>query len=242
MVERLIRCIQCNQLFPLPRFFEPFEGTAPLPGVEWADEGFVRSKEFERLHGNYPREEIQVDPESFFSEKPSSEPNKVSYFEAGNGRQRFLVKRTKSGLDRSAYYEIIPGQMDIANIAVEIQDEDLRKQIAAEMDSLTFTEERVQEFIALFKEEMSRIFPHNLAEEVEMIQEGESSLLAYAALKEGRWKRILERCAREFIPSEFAQLREFVHKNRQPGEVLSLKVHRRMSILPNAESKILVNQ
>ncbi len=242
MVERLIRCIQCNQLLPLPYFFELPEGVAPLPGVEWANEDFTDSKEFERRHANHPREEIRVDMESFFSEKPGFEPNKVSYFEASNGRQRFLVRRTKEGLDRSAFYEIVPGQMEIANIAVEIQDEELRKQIYAEMDSLVFTEERIQKFIALLHDEMSHIFPHNLMEEVEVIQEGECSLLAYASLKEARWKRILDRCAREFRPLELLRINEFIQNNRQPGEVLSLMIHRRMSVLPNAQSQILVNQ
>jgi hypothetical protein len=242
MVERLIRCIPCNQLSPLRQFFEPPEGFAPLPGVEWANEDFANAEEFERRHGKHLREEIRVDPESFFSEKPSSEPNKVSYFEASNGRQRFLVKRTKGGLGCSAFYEIVPGQMDIVNIGVEIQDSELRKQISAEMDSTIFPEQRLQEFFSVLKEEMSHIFPHNLSEEVENIQEGESSLLAYASLKEAKWKKILDRCAREFRPSEIPQIRTFIQNNRQPGEVLSLMIHRRMSILPNASSQILVNQ
>jgi len=242
MVERLIRCVQCNQLFALAHFSGESDGAPLLPGVEWANDDLADSKEFERRHGNHPTEEIQVDLESIYSEKPSFEPNKVSYFEASNGRQRFLVKRTKGGLDRSAFYEIIPGQMEIANISVEIQDKELRKQISAEMDSFMFRKERAQKFMSVLKEEMSRIFPHNLMEEVAVMQEGDSSLLAYAALKESRWKKILERCAREFHPLELIQIREFIQNNSQPGEVLSLLIQRRMSILPNVESQILVNQ
>lgn len=232
MVERLIRCIECNRVLPQPQILGDSHEPFPLPGVEWSDEDFVNRKKFDRCHGSHRQEELKVDPETLFSEKPAYEPVKVSHFEATNGRQRFLIKRTKEGLDRPAFYEIVPGQMEIANISVEIQGTDIRKQISAEVDSTILSEEKVQKFIAVLKEEVGRIRPHNLHEAVETILDGDSSILAFAPLKERRWEEILKRCAREFEPSELAQLREFIRNNRQPGDVLSLLIQRQMSILP----------
>jgi hypothetical protein len=232
MVERLIRCIQCNRVLPQPQVLGDFHESFPLPGVEWSDEDFVNRKEFDRCHGSHRQEELMADIETLFSEKPAYEPVKVSYFEATNGRQRFAIKRTKEGLDRPAFYEIVPGQMEIANISVEIQDTDIRKQISAEMDPTVLSEEKAQKFIAVLKEEAGRILPHNLQEAIEAIHDGDSSMLAFATLKEMRWEEILDRCAREFEPSELAHLREFIRNNRQPGDVLSLLIQRQMSILP----------
>jgi hypothetical protein len=233
MIERLIRCIKCNQVLPN---LQDGGDISILPMIELSEEDLAYRRDFDRSHGNHPREELRVDPETFFSEKPSYEPFRTSYFEATNGQQRFLIKRTKPGLLHPASYEVLPGKMQISSIDILTQDEEMRGQISADPGVSVLSEEKVQTFITLLKEEVGGILPHNLHKEVEMILEGDIPLFAYAALKNLHWEKILARCAQEFDPSELKGIREFIAENRQPGEVLSLLIRRKMSILPQESS------
>ena len=231
MVERFIRCRQCNQILPVDRFFGDFEAPALLPGVEWSDEDSNFRREFAFSHGNHPQEELWIDPETIFSEKPSYEPVKTSYFEATNGRRKFLIKRTKPGLEHPARYEILPGQMKISNLAITIQEADLQREISADRTSSALSAEKVSEFIAAFHKEVAAILPYRLFEAIEATAEGDSPRLLYATLKQERWEKILDRCARNFQDSDLRWIREFIRNHRQPGEVLSLLVHRKISFL-----------
>jgi len=239
MIDRMIRCVKCNQVFPILPSFEDVDGIPLLPGIELSDEDLAYRKDFDRSHRSHLREELQVDPGTFFSEKPSYEPNRISYFEATNGQQKFLIKRTKSGFSRPACYEILPGKMRISNVDILTQDEEIRRQISADPDAYILPGEKVQKFIALFREEIGSILPHNLFEEVEMVLEGDAPLIAYAALNNVRWEKIIAKCAQEFESSALEWIRKFIQENHQPGEVLSLLIHRKMSILPQESSASL---
>jgi hypothetical protein len=232
MIDRLIRCIKCNQVFPILPSFEEADGT-PLPlGIELSDEDLAYRNDFQCSHRSHPQEELQVDADTFFSEKPSYEPNRVSYFEAANGQQKFLIKRTKPGLPHPACYEILPGRMRISNVDVLTQDEEIRRQLSTDPGASILPEKKVQKFIALLRDEVAGILAHNLSEEAELVPGGDVPLIAYAALRNMHWEKILARCAQEFKSSELKWIREFIQENRQPGEVLSLLVHRKMFILP----------
>jgi len=231
MVERFIRCRQCNQILPVDRFFGDFEAPSLLPGVEWSDEDLNFRREFTFSHGNHPQEELWIDPETIFSEKPGYEPVKTSYFEATNGRQKFLIKRMKPGLEHPARYEILPGQMKISNLAIKIQEADLRRQISADPTSSALPPEKVSEFIAAFNKEVAAILPYCLFEAIEATAEGDPPRFIYAALKQERWEKILDGCAGNFQASELSWIREFIRNHRQPGEVLSALVDRKISFL-----------
>ena len=230
MVKKLIRCIKCNQVI------SPLESPADLedsflPGVEWSAEGLENQKEFFRCHADHPIEDLRVDPDTYVSDKPSYEPKKVSYFEASNGQQRFLVRRAKEGLDRPAFYQLIPGKLQVSNVSLKIQEEALRKEMSALNGSFSLPEEKIKKFIRAFQEEVEAISPENFAEEAETIQEGETSLLAYGKLKEAHWDKVLGRCQNDFQKDEMAQIKQFISENKQPHDALSLLIKRKVSIL-----------
>lgn len=109
MITKLMHCVRCHQLNPVFGGFGDFGRTSDLPGVEWASTDLDAQEEFDRVHREHQVEELTIDAETSVSDKPSYEPLKVSYFEATNGRERFLVRRTKERLDAPAFYEIVPG-------------------------------------------------------------------------------------------------------------------------------------
>jgi hypothetical protein len=230
MIEKLMRCTKCDQVIPHPGSFDDFEKSSLLPGVEWSAADLESQREFFRCHGEHPLEELWADPDTYISDKPSYEPVKVSYFEASNGQQSFLIRRTKPALDRPAFYQLIPGKLQVSNVSFNIQEEALRKQMAARNGSVPLTEEEIRNFIRAFRDEVETIAPENLAEEVEVAREGETPLLSYGIFKEARWENVLRRCAKDIEKIDLNKIRQFIEENRQPDDVLSLLIKRKVSI------------
>ena len=240
MLKKLIRCTSCNQVIPN---YEGCELTRAksLPGVEWSDADLASAGEFLRTHFGHTLEELLVEEDSWVSEKPSYEPLRVSYCLAGNAGQRFLIRRTKSDLDQPASYEIVPGRMKISNVSLKFQESDLRKQIVAEKGFSSLLKERMEKFIQVFRDEIPRISPKKVEEETEEIYDGEGCTLAYAGLNNSRWERILNRCRLYFDKSELKVLRRFIDENRNPPDVLSIQIERRISIIPLAGEESIVS-
>jgi len=230
MIEKLMRCTKCDQVIPHPVTFRDFENSSLLPGVEWSAADLERQREFFRCHGTHPVEELRVNTDTYISDKPSYESVKVSYFEASNGEQSFLIRRTKPALDQPAIYELIPGKLLVSNISFNIQEEALRKQMATRNGSAPLTEEKIQKFIRAFRDEVETIGPEKLAAEVEVADEGEKPLLSYGIFKQARWENILRRCAQDFEKVDLNKIRQFIDENSQPNDVLSLLVKRKVSI------------
>ncbi len=239
MIKELIRCISCNQVIPN---YEGYELTRAksLPGVEWSDADLASAREFLRTHLGHTLEELLVDENSWVSEKPPYEPLRVSYCLAGNAGQKFLIRRTKSALDQPASYEIVPGRMKIANVSLKIQENDLRTQIVAEKGLSPLLKERMEKLIQVFQDEMARISPKKVEEEAAEIYDGEGFTLAYAGLSNSHWERILNRCRLYFDEFELEALRKFVDENRNPPDVLSIQIERRISIIPLAGEESIV--
>ena len=231
MVEKLIRCTQCNQVAAYHGGFGDFGRSSSLPGVEWSSEDVDSKRAFSLRHKDHATEEIFLLPESIISDKPGYEPNKVSYFEATNGRERFLIRRTKKSLAQPAVYEIIPGRLRVSNVSFQIQDNDLRRQLIKQNGSFALKEEMAQKFIQAFQEELESIPPEKLPEEIEVTEEGETPLLLYGSLKEGYWQKVLQRCQKDLPQTDLQKLRHFIRENRNPGEVLSLVIQRELSVL-----------
>ena len=225
-----MRCTKCDQVIPHPGGFGDFEKSSLLPGVEWSAADIERQKEFFRCHAAHPVEELRVNTDTLISDKSSYESVKISYFEASNGQQSFLIRRTKPALDQPAIYQLIPGKLLVSNVSFDIQEEALRKQMTVRNGSAPLTEEKIQKFIRAFQDEVETIGPEKLAEEVEVAEEGETPLLSYGIFKEARWENVLRRCAKDFEKADLNKVRQFIDENSQPDDVLSLLVKRQVSI------------
>ena len=236
MIKKLIRCSACNRVIPNYDGYELVRGQS-LPGVEWSNSDLAGAKEFLRTHSGHPLEELSVEEETWVSAKPCWEPLRVSYFLAGNAGGKFLIQRKKSALDQPASYEIIPGSLQISIVSLRIQEEDLRKQIAAEKAFSPLLKERMERFIQVFRDEVARISPQQIEQATEEMEEGESSLSAYGGLKDARWGRILNRCRLYFDESELKVIRRITDEYRHPPDVLSVQGDRRISVMPLTEAE-----
>jgi len=236
MIKNLIYCTVCNQVIPNYQGFDLAQAKG-LPGVEWSEADLASAREFLRTHLGHKLEEISVEEDSWVSEKPSHEPLRVSFCYAGNARKRFLLRRIKSALDQPAFYEIIPGRIATFNVSVNTQENDLRKEIFADKGLSPLLKERMENFIRVFRDEMARISPEKIEEEIEEIYDEEGATLVYASLNNSRWERILNRCRLYFDKAELEAVRRFVAENRNPPDVLSIQIERRISIIPLADDE-----
>lgn len=227
MIKNLLRCTQCNKVIPLFGKFANFREPPSLAGVEWSSEDLRRQRRFLRRHRNHTLEELRADPGTIVSDRPWHEPSKVSYFEAHNGRCKFLIRRSKNGMGQPAFYELIPGRLHISNTSLKIQENDLRKQIASENGGVHLTKAKVEKFIKAMKKEVKRLSP----KEVRVNLEGETPLLAYGSLKEAHWKKVLGQCQKDFQKSELTEIKRFILENRNHNDVLALLIKRKVSIL-----------
>ena len=230
MVEKLIRCTQCNKVIPRYDRFGDFGETPDLEGVEWASDDLDGQKEFLEHHGGHVLEELLVDRETTVSDRPAFEPCRVTYVEAGNGKEKFLIKRVKEGYDRPAFYELIPGQIRVAEISLEIQEEEIRKEIEWLNGSFPLPAEKVGKFIQAFREEVQGIPPEKWREEMEMTSPGETSLIAYGSIRASHWENILHRCENDFKDSELEVIGRFIRDHRDPGNILDLRIKNKISI------------
>jgi hypothetical protein len=236
MIKKLIRCSTCNQVIP------NYEGYAvtqaqSLLGVEWSGADLGKAKEFLLTHSGHPLEELSIEADSLISEKPAYEPIGVTYFLASKADRKYLIRRTKKDLDQSASYEIIPGKLKLSNVTLRIQENDLRKQIAAEKGFSLLLKRKMEKFIEAFRDEMAGISAEDFEGETEAIEEGETSLIAFGSLKDSHWERILKRCSGFFKEPELILIGRFIDENRNPLDVLSIQIQRRISIISVVEEE-----
>ncbi len=232
MVERLIRCTQCNQVIPHFESFGDFGEESELPGVEWCSDDLEEQKSFSERHRGHALEELSVDRDSLVSDKPSYEPVKVAYVEASNGRRKFLIKRTRASFDRPVSYEVVPGKLKVTDVSLEIREEELQKEITWLNGSFPLHRDKVRKFIDAFREEVKSVPPDRLDSEMEMTLPGETALLGFGSLSQAHWDRVLERCQPEFQEAEMELVENFIQKNCRPVEPLGLQIHKAISISP----------
>lgn len=231
MVKKLLRCPQCNQVIPLYGDFIEIEDNVHLPGIVWADDDLKIKEEFSRNHNGHALEELRVDYDTYISDKPSFELIKVSYFEATNGRERFLIKRNRERLDRPAHYEIIPGKLKLSNVAYEILEDEVREQIGSLNGSSKLAEEEINSLIKALQEELKNISPEELFQELEIVEEDDNPLNLLATFKDKNWQNIIQRLQSYLSPQQSKHILDFLEKNRLLKEITPLFIQREMSFL-----------
>ena len=236
MIKKLIRCTKCNQVIP------NYEGYAvtqaqSLPGVEWSGADLAQAKEFLLAHSGHPLEELSIEMDVLTSEKPAYDPMGVTFILASKADRKFLIRGTRKALDQPVSYEIIPGKLKLLNVSLKIQEFDLRRQIDAEKEFPLLLKRKMEKFIEAFRDEIKGISAEDFVEQAEALEEGETDLFAYGSLKDSHWERILNRCGRYFKESELRLIRRFIDENRNPLDVLSVEIQRRISVLSVVEGE-----
>jgi hypothetical protein len=222
MMGTLLHCIDCNKVINTTEWDR-------CPSYEW-DQGEIKDQEaddrkaFEQTHKNHSIEElIPVTPP--ISDKPYAEPIKLSYFEASNGKQRFLIKRWRSTIDEPCMYEIVEGRLEVAQGKASVQAEAIKKQFMIEHDAAV-PEKKLNYFIKAIQDEVRKLDPDALA----VSAEGETPLISFCQLGDESVKRILTTCREMFTWPELKLLRDFIKEHNEYDGVMTVVAKKRFSI------------
>ncbi|MBN1255119.1 MAG: hypothetical protein JXA50_07600 [Deltaproteobacteria bacterium] len=229
MMDALIRCIECNEIFNMT------QGDTS-PRYTW-HEGEIKEEEsddrdaFLQKHKGHTIEKLtSLTPP--ISDKPYTEPVKTSFFEATNGTKRFLIKRWRDTIEQPFTYEIIDGRLDFNHGKIGVQTHAIRKQLRAEYDP-SISEEQINYFINAIHKEAEKIDPATLM----VSAEGETPLISYYHLGDATLERILIRCQDTFNHDELELLRNFMREHNEYDGVMTVLVHKEFAIKPVRESE-----
>ncbi|OGP53019.1 MAG: hypothetical protein A2Y65_08905 [Deltaproteobacteria bacterium RBG_13_52_11] len=227
MIGTLIRCIECNEVINMTEWdYSPhyawYEG-------EIKEQDSNDRQDFLQRHESHKTEElIPLTPP--ISDKPYAEPLKISYFEATNGKRRFLIKRWRSKIDDPYTYESIDGCIALTNGKVRAQTEAIKKQMKAENNS-AISEEKLNCFVKAIQKEVENLDPDTLA----VSAEGETPLISYYQLGSDCVDRILTRCQDSFDRHELKLLRDFVIEHNEYDDVMTLVAKKEFTIKKEAQ-------
>lgn len=226
MSERWIRCVECNQVVRMT----PFDG---LPSYAY-DEGcgdFIETAVddgacFVGQHKQHPLEELFIIKGSFISEGRYGEPLKVNYFEASNGKERFVIRGFRQDITRPMEYELIPGYIE-TSFRRAVQSKELRRQLEEEITDPPLSEVQVERFIKTVEQVAVKFPPQD---GIEITAETDTPLISHCKLGCGAIGEILSRC-REFLDDlEIARLRKFIDDNNSYNEPMTLLLKRTFRI------------
>jgi hypothetical protein len=233
-MNQLIHCINCHEIYLRTPFDQtPEYGWEPLTSLRKTQE--IEKDDFQdflRNHRGHQLEDLKIIEDSFVSEKSYSEPVKISYFKATNGREHFLVKRFRDRIDQPLKYQLIRGDYSLKCIDLQIQSEAIRKQLEREMKS-SLTQTQIDTFLRL-AQHVGKGLDVNTLERVP--EESPYPLEIYYKMDDFSLMYLLRNCRNFFKGKAYAEIEGFVHRHKDDG-VLLLKAIYRIEISERREPK-----
>jgi hypothetical protein len=233
-MNQLIHCINCHEIY----LRTPFDQT---PEYEWEPSNSLREsqgiekddfQDFLRNHRGHQLEDLKIIEDSFVSEKPYSEPVKVSYFKATNGRENFVVKRFRERIDQPLKYQLIRGDYSLKCIDLQIQSETIRKQLEREMKP-SLTKTQIDTFLQFYHHVGKKLDVNSLER---VPEESPTPLEIYYKMDDFGLMYLLRNCRNFFKGKAYAEIEGFIHRHKDDG-VLLLKATYRIEILERREPK-----
>ncbi|MGA2316213.1 MAG: hypothetical protein ABSG71_07505 [Thermodesulfobacteriota bacterium] len=217
-MNQLIRCKNCDEIFmktPFDQYpeyeFEPDRSPENFRSIERDD-----FQDFLIHHHGHPLENLKIIEDSFVSEKPYSEPIKTSFFKATNGKEKFVIKKSRERIDEPLKYQVIPGDYSLKCTAIEIQLEEISKQIERELKP-PLSQTQIDAFLKLY-----RAITENIdIKDLERIpEESDHPLKIYYKIDDIRLMYLLRNCRNIFNGQEYSAVEEFIHRHKDDGVLL----------------------
>ena len=221
MNNRLLRCRQCNEVINLTEYDSCPEYSYDEEKQDFTEEQRNDRQCFDIKHKGHMLEELIVKKNSFVSESSYWEPSKVSFFEATNGKENFVVKKWRKSIEDPVSYELIKGKLETYNLGIEVQSEDILKQMKADMPD--WPEFKTNQLIMIIQEVASYLDP----KEMERVGfESDNPLIYYSNFDATALKSIFNLCKKIFDDDEIERIKRFIHQNSDYDGVIALRVKR----------------
>jgi len=217
-MNQLIRCKNCDQVF-LKSPFDSLPEYNPTPGL--APENFqtIERDDFQDFlthHHGHQLEHLRIIEDSYVSEKAYSEPVKTSFFKATNGREKFVIKKFRERIDEPLQYQLIPGDYSLKCTAVEIQSQEISKQLKRDLTPSP-SQDKIDAFLKLFRAIVEGIEVKGL----ERIPEDSwHPLEVYYKMDDVHLVYLLRNCRSIFKGREYSAMERFIRDHKEDGVLL----------------------
>ena len=234
-MNQLIRCISCDAIFLKTPFDQWQEYESGLNDSPESLKTIERDdfQDFLRNHRGHRLEKLRVLEDSFVSEKDYLEPVKTSYFKATNGKENFVVKKFREKIDEPLRYQLIHGDYSLRCVRIEIQSEEIEKQLKAELKTRPLPQKKLCEFLKLFQYIVNTIDIKKLER---ISWESPNPLQVYYKMDDISLVYLLRNCRNIFNGQEYSAIEDFIHRHKDDG-VLLLKATYSLQVTEIAKQK-----
>jgi hypothetical protein len=233
-MNQLIRCKNCDKIFMKTPFdhypvyiFDPERSLENSRSIEADD-----YQDFLAHHQGHQLEDLKIIEDSFVSERTYSEPIKASFFKATNGKEKFVIKKFREKIDEPLRYQLIPGDYSLKCTAIEIQAEEISKQLTRELNP-PLSQNKIDAFLKLYR---------SIAEDVDIKdleripEESQCPLEIYYKLDDIRLMYLLRNCRHTLKGQEYSDMEEFIHRHKDDG-VLLMKATYKIQLTEMAKAR-----
>lgn len=228
MTNQLVHCTDCDEFF----LKSPFDRCQEY---EFSSDRFPNSfrcierddfKDFLKNHRGHRLEDLQIIDDSFVSEKAYSEPIKISYFKATNGRERFVIKRYREKIDEPLKYQLMTADCGLEFVGIEIQSKEIARQLEAEFKKTPLSPNKIAAFVKTYRQVIEAIDLSNLER---IPEESPNPLEVYYKLDDVGLAYLLRNCHNLFKGQEYQAIIDFINRHKEEG-VLLLKATYKIQI------------
>ncbi len=234
-MNQLIRCIKCDEIF----FQTPFDRSPEYELTQDLSTDSFRTiprddlQDFLKNHRGHQMENLMIIEDSFVSEKDYAEPTKTSYFKATNGKESFLIKKSREKISEAIKYELVSGDLLLECTGIQIQAEEIEKQMERE---LALPKQEISVFIKLYRRIAERMEIENLER---VPEESPNPLEVYYKMDDISLAFLLRNCRNLFRGQEYLRIERFVEGHKEDG-VLLVKATFRTQIAEKDRSRVRV--
>jgi len=223
-----IRCVNCDEVFIRTAFdrypeyqYDSNHPSEPVQTIERDD-----FQDFLISHRGHRLEYLDIIQDSFVSEKPYSEPVKISYLRATNKKEKFIIKKFREKIGEPIKYQLIPGDYSLEWVGIEIQPEEITKQLKAELKKHPPSQTQISAFLKLYW----RIVGMSDIKNLERVPEESSHPLEiYYKMDDISSFYLLRNCRNIFKGKQYSDIEEFISHDKDGG-VLLLKARYKIQI------------
>jgi hypothetical protein len=235
-MNQFLRCVDCGEGFMKTPFdqcpeyeYDPHHPSESARATERDD-----FQEFLTTHHGHRLEYLEIIENSFVSDKNYLEPVKTSYLKGTNSKkEKFVIKRVRENIGEKGRYHVIPGDYFVECTGVEIQSEEILKQLEMKFRIHPFSEAKVSAFLKLYERIVRGIDVKNL----ERIAEASSHPLEeFYKMDDMSLFYLLRNCRNIFKGTEYSAIEDFIYRQKDDG-VLLLKATYRIQIVEKPKTK-----
>jgi hypothetical protein len=235
-MNQFLHCIDCGEGFrktPFDQYPEyEYDPTHPSEPVRLTKKDDLQ--EFLITHHGHRLEYLEIKENSFISEKNYVEPVKTSYFRAINDKkEKFVIKQFREKVEEKLRYQVIHGDYFLEYAGVEVQSEEITKQLKIEFKTRPFSQAQISAFLKLYR----RIVRGIDIEKLERISEESSRPLeVFYKMDDISLFYLLRNCRNIFKGRGYSDVEDFIYRHKDDG-VLLLKARYRIQISEKPKTK-----